>query len=346
MNKAGLCVTVLLAVALAFAAFAGTAAAQDAQEQTVTDMAGRSVTVPETISRLFATGQPGAVMLYTLCPEKLIAWNSELAEDCLPYLSAELAALPVIGSLQGGKTNVNPEEALALMPDVILYMTTLTKQTAAKADEIQAQMGIPVVTVSFDLASVGDSYRFLGAVLNCGEKAEALALFCDDLLTDIAEKAQTIAPEDRVTFYYTSGGSGLQTSPGGTNHTEIFEFAGGVNVVDLPAESNGRLKVDMERILAWDPDVVVASSPAVLQSVTKWEHVNAVTAGHAYSAPTAPFPWLDAPVSVNRLIGLCWAAETLYPEVYSYDVAAYTQEFYSLFYGCALTGSEAKALLP
>ena len=252
----------------------------------------------------------------------------------------------MIGSMQGGKTTANPEEVLALRPNVIIYMTTLTKQTAAKADELQAQMEIPVVTVSFDLTGIGESYRFLGETLGCSDRAEALAGFCDALLADIEDKAAAIAPDDRVTFYYTSGGNGLQTSPGGTNHTEIYEFVGGVNVVDLPAESNGRLKVDMERILAWDPDVIIASSSAVLESVLQWEQVNAVTNGWAYTAPTAPFPWLDAPVSVNRLIGLYWAAETLYPEVYPYDIAAYAQTFYSLFYGYTLTGAETESLIP
>ena len=31
-------------------------------------------------------------------------------------------------------------------------------------------------------------------------------------------------------------------------------------MVDLQAESNGRLTVDMERILAWQPDMIFASS--------------------------------------------------------------------------------------
>jgi len=343
VKRTKLLVTTLLVLLLVF--FSSIAIAEDAGSQTITDMAGRTVTVPQTIATLCATGQPGAVMLYTLCPEMLVAWNSELETDSLSYISETYAVLPVIGSMQGGKTAVNPETVLALAPDVIIYMTTLTKNTAAKADELQAQMGIPVVTVSFDLTSMGESYRFLGSILGCSEKAETLAAFCDTLIGDIAEKAQTIAAEDQVTFYYTSGGSGLQTSPGGTNHTEMFEFVGGINVVDLPVESNGRLKVDMERILAWDPDVIIASTPAVLKSVLAWDQVQAVTAGKAYSAPTAPFSWLDAPVSVNRLIGLCWAAEALYPDVYQYDLAAYTQEFYSLFYGYDLSPEAVDAML-
>lgn len=207
-------------------------------------------------------------------------------------------------------------------------------------------MGVPVLVVSFDLLHIGESYRFAGEVLNCAEKAETLAAFCDALIADVGEKAATIADDARVSFYYTAGGGGLQTSPAGSNHTELIEFAGGINVVDLPAENNGRLKVDMERILAWQPDVIIASTPDILKPVMKWEQVSAVSGGKAYTAPTAPFPWLDAPVSVNRIIGLCWAAETLYPDVYDYDLAAFTREFYSLFYATELTDEAVAALLP
>ena len=210
---------------------------------------------------------------------------------------------------------------------------------------MQELVGVPVITVSFDLQSIGESYRFLGDVLGCAEKTEELAQFCDTLIADIQAKAAGIAEADRVPYYYAAAAGGLQTAPAGTNHTEIFELAGGRNVVDLPAETNGRLIVDMERILAWQPDVIITATPALAKAVQKWEYVNAVTANAVYSAPVAPFPWLDAPVSVNRLIGLCWAAETLYPDVYAYDLKAYAQQFYSLFYGYTLTDDEAGALI-
>ncbi len=342
MRKFSIGIVLVLVVAL----FTGFAQAQDDAMKTVTDMAGRTVTLKQEPTAIAATGQPGAVLLYTLCPEKLIAWNSELTADSLFFIPEAYAALPVIGSLQGGKPAANPEEVVALAPDVIVYMTTLTKQTAAKADEIQAQTGVPVVVASFDLLSIGESYRFLGGALDCADKAEALAQYCDALIADVGEKAASISEDARVTFYYTSGGAGLQTSPAGTNHTELIEYAGGINVVDLPAESNGRLKADMERILAWQPDVIIASTPEVLKSVLKWENVNAVSNGKAYTAPTIPFAWLDAPVSVNRLIGLYWAAETLYPEVYGYDISACAKEFYSLFYGVDLSDEALADLLP
>jgi iron complex transport system substrate-binding protein len=66
-------------------------------------------------------------MLYTLCPQKLAAWNSKLGEESLSYISDDCKSLPVIGSMQGGNTTVNKEEVVALGADVIVYMTTVVK---------------------------------------------------------------------------------------------------------------------------------------------------------------------------------------------------------------------------
>jgi len=328
------------------------ASAEAAAEVTITDLAGRSVTVPADIGRVCTTGQPGAVMLYTLCPDKLAAWNSELSAGSLTYINEACVALPVIGSMQGGNTTASREEVAALNPDVIVYMTTLDANTAATADSIQESMNIPVVTVGFDLETIGESYRFLGELLNCTDRADELGAYCDNIISDVKEKSASIAENDKVTFYYTSGGKGLQTSPGGSSHTEIIELAGGLNVVSLPAESNGRLKVNMEQVLAWNPDVIITAPSenggnvsAMITGDSTWGTLDAVKNGKVYSAPAEPFSWLDAPVSVNRIIGICWIAETIYPDVYEYDLNQCAKDFYSLFYSCDLTDKQISSLL-
>ena len=48
--------------------------------RTVVDMAGREVTVPHQIDKVFSTNPPGTILLYTMDPELLIGWNYELGE--------------------------------------------------------------------------------------------------------------------------------------------------------------------------------------------------------------------------------------------------------------------------
>lgn len=327
---------------------------ESTEKITIKDMAGRNVTIPTKISGVISTGQPGAVMLYTLCREKLVAWNNQLSAESLVYISENCRKLPVVGSMQGGNTTASKEAIVALAPNVIVYMTTIESSTVSTADSIQESMGIPVVVVKFDIKNMGESYRFLGEILGCAEKAESLGAYCDNLVREVSLVASGISKEKRVSFYYTSGGKGFQTSPSGSTHTEIIEIAGGVNVVDLKAESNGRLTVNMEQVMTWAPDVIIAAaSDSTSGSVYKqimsggdtWGKLSAVKNKNVLTAPTLPFSWLDAPVSVNRIIGLVWIAEKLYPEVYKYDIAECAKEFYSKFYDLDLTNEQLVLIL-
>ena len=57
-------------------------------ESTFTDSAGRKVTVPAPVQRVFAAGPPAGVLLYALAPDKLIGWPRALdAEENLSRCS-------------------------------------------------------------------------------------------------------------------------------------------------------------------------------------------------------------------------------------------------------------------
>lgn len=46
--------------------------------------------------------------------------------------------------------------------------------------------------------------------------------------------------------------------------------------------------------------------------------------------PWRPRAWKDGPPSVSQVIGAAWAAETIYPDVYNFDLQKEVKEFYSL----------------
>lgn len=52
----------------------------------VTDSAGRSVEIPDRITRVFAAGPPASVLLYVLAPEKMIGWVRAPRESEKPFL--------------------------------------------------------------------------------------------------------------------------------------------------------------------------------------------------------------------------------------------------------------------
>ena len=58
---------------------------------------------------------------------------------------------------------------------------------------------------------------------------------------------------------------------------------------------------------------------------------------------SAPRP--NSPPSVNRVLGVWWLGNLLYPELYDYDMIAVAQEFYSLFWHYELSEDEARTLM-
>src|SRR5581483_7079288 len=54
---------------------------------TVTDSVGRTVQMPPKVERVYAAGPPAAVLVYTLCPEKLIGWPMKVAAGAEGYLA-------------------------------------------------------------------------------------------------------------------------------------------------------------------------------------------------------------------------------------------------------------------
>jgi len=61
--------------------------------------------------------------------------------------------------------------------------------------------------------------------------------------------------------------------------------------------------------------------------------------------PGGPYNWMDQPPSVNQVLGVIWLAHLLYPDVFQYDMAAKTRQFYELFYHCELADAQVEALL-
>lgn len=64
-----------------------------------------------------------------------------------------------------------------------------------------------------------------------------------------------------------------------------------------------------------------------------------------YTMPNSPFAWCDRPPGVNRLLGIQWVANMLYPNVYDVDMVEETKAFYSLFYQVDIDDDNAKGLL-
>jgi iron complex transport system substrate-binding protein len=106
--------------------------------------------------------------------------------------------------------------------------------------------------------------------------------------------------------------------------------------------------VSIEQVLAWAPDTIITWDPNFFASYASdpaWGAVPAVQAKRVFLAPRLPFGWIDAPPSINRIIGLRWIAGLLYPEKFTEDIRTSARAFVRLFYQIDLSDEQLDRIL-
>lgn len=310
-----------------------------------TDSCGRTVELPEKVETVVPSGALAQLVLYTLCPEKLQSLSGAFSDGQKQYIPAQYWELPVTGQLFGG--TVNYEEMIASCPDVIIDVGEPKNSIAEELDALQEATGIPCVFVQASLQTLPQTYEMLGELTDCTAQAEQCAAYIRSALDDAAKAREAVGDENRVRVLYAQGENGTEVLADGSIHAELLDVVGAENVAVLDeVSSKGGNEVSLEQIYNWDPEVLIVSenAEAILQDPA-WQSVNAVRNGRVYEIPQQPYNWLDRPPSVQRILGLKWLGNLLYPELYDYDMVQETVEFYRLFFHCAISPEQARLLL-
>ncbi len=323
------------------------------ETRVITDMAGRTVTIPATINSVYCSVPTAEAMVCTLIPEKLMGWVNQPSDEVMKYLTPELASLPVLGGWMGQQVTANMEDIIKAAPDVIIYMGDVvysgTMDTTVP-EEIQKQTNIPVICVSNALKDTAEVYRILGDYLGVPERGNTLAEYCETKMAEISEAVSKIPESERVSVYYAEGNTGLATDPTGSDHTEVLDFLQMKNVADvekLPGQ--GMSEVSIEQVINWNPDVILVSGGyegAYTEVTTNsiWSDIKAVQDGKVYVTPRYPFNWFDRPPNIMRVLGMQWFGNLIYPDYIKIDINQEIKDFYSLFYNVELTDQDIAEL--
>ena len=318
------------------------------QTKTITDMAGRTVTVPVHITGVLGTSPPTTMLIYMIAPDKLIGWNS----NNTGFLPEKYLNLPTVGGWFGGKEG-NYESFLSMHPDIILEGYNQQGDMKATVDGRQSKFGeLPVVGVenSVDVLGYAEPIRFMGDLLGESDQAEKMIKFYEDALKQVNERVATIPEDKKVTVYQAAGVDGLTTEVKGSPHAQLIDVAGGVNVVDEPlTDAFGEIKVSMEQVITWNPEVIIVEDANLYKKMFTdplWSQISAVKNNRVYLTPKTPFSWYDHPPGINRIIGIPWTAKMLYPEEFKdMDLTSLIKEFHSTFLHYDITDTQIDAAL-
>ncbi|MDT8893568.1 ABC transporter substrate-binding protein [Halomonas sp. I1] len=243
-----------------------------ADDITVTDIAGREVTIDAPVERVILGEGRQIYLLGALQPDEpfagVVGWREDFSQADPDNYAAyaerfpELKEIPTFGGFKDGTFDV--EQAAALEPDVVLMNLEARAATEdAGYDDKLAELDIPIVYVDFredPLAHTIPSMRLMGELLGEEEDAEAFIAFAQAQMARVTETIETAGPERPRVFVDRAGGYSEDCcmSFGDGNFGEYVEIAGGTNIAkDIIPDTFGSL--NPEQIIAADPQQVVVT---------------------------------------------------------------------------------------
>ena len=329
----------------------------ESAEITVTDLVGREITVkPGSYQRVVCIGA-GALRLYSYIGDvSLLCGVEDIDNETLserpkmfdsvarPYVLAHgdmFASLPSCGV--GGPNAQSPEaeKILTCEPDIVISLYG----DADKANALQEQLGVPVVTLVSGPDSVFDerfneSVRLLGTIFEESEKAETLIGFIAAERAGIEARTADIAEEDKPAVYICGLGNWGTTNHLMTSQTYAsFEVANIRNVVtDLGA--NGVQPIEEEKFVALgaDMDIIVMDAAAVKnikplyqEDPTMFDSCKAWQTGEVYLEMAYNAYYTNYEIA---LINTWFAAKTAYPDRFEdVDMTEVTDRVTTAFLG-------------
>lgn len=287
--------------------------------------------------------------LISLAPDKVAGLNFPQDKSGKSMLPARLFELPVIGGWFGQGQTPNKETLLSVKPELTLMSVSRHTASVQKQQAMLADLNLPVCTFPLDkLDDYPAAYRTVGQWLGVPDRGNLLANYAQNTLESLAKARASITKP--VSVYYAQGNDGLSTECRGSAHAEVIELAGAVNPHVCESQSGfGMVKVNLEQVLAENPDYIVTQDKATLAHILndrRWQSVPAVKAGKVLLMPGDPWRWMDRPPSFTRLIGAPWLMHQLYPELVTQaQLSASTREFFSLFFNHSLDEASLARLL-
>ena len=335
----------------------GAKASSDSVASTsITDANGRKVEIKSGGYRKIVCIGAGALRMYSYVGES--SWLAGVEDiDNLdaegrpamfdgvarPYFIANQDSFRGLASCGKGGPAAQAAEAekiLSCKPDLVIS----EYEDVEKADALQKQLGIPVITLKygakgvFDQAAL-DSISLIGKVIGREEKANALLSYIDTATKDLAARTQNLTSEKKA---YICGLGNWGT----TNHLmtaknfEPFNVAHITNIADSLLSNPGIQSIDKENLVSAykDIDVMFVDAAAVknirplyAEDPTMFEGCKAVASGEVYllMAYNAYYTNLEI-----NLANTYYSAKVYYPEAFAdIDIKAKLNEITRVFNG-------------
>lgn len=321
-------------------------------KRTIVDQRGQTITVPEAdqIKKIVTLPIPMPSIIYAVdgSGDRIVGMHPKSQTAAADSMLAKLAPELLEDStafVQEGFT-VNIEELLKLDPDVVF-------QWNHQPEEIKKmeEAGLTVIGIDYGSQENLEGWiKLVGELLGKEHRAEELLQYQHKTLDYIKSKLADLPEEQRARVFYLAG-ENLSSCGQGTYNQFWMESTGAKNVAE---ETSGWGKaVNMEQILAWNPEIIYIGNFCDLQpedilenrmSGQDWSQVEAVKQGRVYKIPLAGYRW-DPPCVESPLM-FKWLAQIQHPEIFNdYSMKDELKDFYTEIYDYELSDEKAAEIL-
>lgn len=294
---------------------------------TVTDQAGRSVTIENEPQKLISGYYISTSLLIALgLDEKLVGIEAKADTRPIYKLAApELIELPSVGSAK----EFDLEGCIALDPDLVI----LPMKLKDAADTMES-LGIDVLLVNPENQTLlTEMINLIADVTNTDERAQELLSFTSEQEAMLSEK---LADAEKTKVYLAGNSSMLSTAGSGMYQSDMIRLAGGENVAS-EIEDTYWVETDYEQLLSWNPEYIILASDAsyTVEDVLSDPNLagcEAVKNKNVYQLPGKAEAW-DSPVP-SGILGSMWLAGILHSDVITdSECTEVIDEYYETFYG-------------
>jgi len=247
----------------------------------------------------------------------------------------------------------NVERMLKLKVDLVLYSPFPGEAEKYQAAGIKTACGFSAQKRPRTIDEFMDNFKrqvmFFGNLLGPEAKtrADRYCRYFDKKINRILSVTSKISKKDRPTVYYGGRSGNLLYSQGKASFMHWLTEVSGGNFLPQ-AHDNNYTEVNMERVLSWNPDIILISgwgnTPESVKSNPNWASMRAVKNGKLYFIPHGVFAWDFA--SGESVLLAIYMAKIFHPDLFKdWDVIGEMKTFYSQVYGKTITDKDAKRML-
>lgn len=294
-----------------------------AETLTYKDKLGRTVSIPLPVKRavFFQTYEviPALGIWGNVVGIGRYAYNNDLMKAVKPDIEKTIPSA-------GSGTDINMEALLRLQPDLVITWTANPENV-----RFMEERGIRVVSIYPEsLTELNETMVFQGKVFGKEKKARQIIASMESIFSDIKKRVAPIPAAKKQKVLWVGSRPNAVACRIGVNN-DIITMIGGVNPAAIINQRNA--DVPVERIIAWNPDVIFIWGNATynardILNNPQWQAIKAIRSGRVYKAPewSTWSPRL-APIAL-------WMAMKTYPAQFrDINYFARADQFYKKTFG-------------